>query len=74
LVLVAAALNAEIIFDCRTLQCAVEVCYLQILQKPPLSKAEKHPDFQVTLCIQNVSTNVDYAPIKSEKMLFFAKI
>jgi hypothetical protein len=34
--------------------------------KLPLSGAEKHPDFQVTSCLQNVSTNVDFAYIESE--------
>ena len=38
----------------------------EFLQKSPLSEAEKHPDFQVTLCHQNVSTNVDFAYIESE--------
>jgi len=32
----------------------------------PLSGAEKHPDFQVTLCLRNVSTHVDFAYIESE--------
>ncbi len=35
-------------------------------EKPPLSKAGKHPDFQVTSCHQNVSTNADFAYIESE--------
>jgi hypothetical protein len=26
----------------------------------PLSRAEKHPDFQVTSCLQNVSTNIKF--------------
>jgi len=30
------------------------------------SGAEKHPDFQVTLCLQNVSTNVDFIYTESE--------
>jgi len=34
--------------------------------KSPLSGAEKHTDFQVTLCLQNVTTNVDFAYIESE--------
>jgi hypothetical protein len=38
----------------------------QFLEKPPLSEAKKHPDFQVTLCLQNVTTNADFAYIKSE--------
>jgi hypothetical protein len=38
----------------------------EFFKKSPLSKAEKHPDFQVTSCHQNVSTNVDFAYIKSE--------
>jgi len=32
----------------------------------PLSGAGKHPDFQVTLCRQNVYKNVDFAYIESE--------
>jgi hypothetical protein len=32
----------------------------------PLSGAGKHPDFQVTSCLQNVTTNVDFAYIESE--------
>jgi hypothetical protein len=39
---------------------------LQSSDELPLSKAGKHPDFQVTLCLQNVSTNVDFAYIESE--------
>ena len=34
--------------------------------KPPLSVAKKHPEFQVTLCRHFVTTNVDFAHIKSE--------
>ncbi len=37
-------------------------------EKPLLSGAKKHPDFQVTLCLQNVSTNVDFVYIESEYM------
>jgi len=36
------------------------------LEKSPLSEDEKHPDFQVTLCLQNDTTNVDFAYIESE--------
>jgi len=38
----------------------------EFFEKSPLSEAGKHPDFQVTLCLQNVSTNVDFAYIESE--------
>jgi len=31
-----------------------------------LSEARKHHNFQVTVCLQNVSTNVDFAYIESE--------
>jgi len=37
-----------------------------VTKKSPLSIAEKHPNFQVTSCHQNVSTNVDFAYIESE--------
>jgi hypothetical protein len=36
------------------------------LEKSPLSGAEKHPDFQVTSCHQNDTTNIVFAYIKSE--------
>jgi hypothetical protein len=29
-------------------------------QKPPLSVAEKHPDFQVTVCLRFVTTNINF--------------
>jgi hypothetical protein len=32
----------------------------------PLSRAKKHPDFQVTSCHQNDSTNIDFAYNESE--------
>jgi len=38
----------------------------EFFEKSPLSKAEKHPNFQVTSCHQNVSTNVNFAYIESE--------
>jgi len=38
----------------------------EFFENSPLSEAEKHPDFQVTLCIQNVTTNTDFAYIESE--------
>ena len=38
----------------------------EFFKKSPLSGAQKHPDFQVTLCLQNVSTNVNFAYIESE--------
>jgi len=34
--------------------------------KPPVSDAEKRPDFQVTSCLQNDTTNADFAYIESE--------
>jgi hypothetical protein len=37
-----------------------------LCHKSPLSGAEKYPDFQVTSCLQNVSTNGDFAYIESE--------
>jgi hypothetical protein len=40
-------------------------------KKSPLSGAEKHPDFQVTQCFQNVTTNVDFAYIESEQISIF---
>jgi len=39
---------------------------LQFIEKSPLSGAGKHPDIQVTLCLQNVSTDVNFAYIESE--------
>ena len=45
----------------------------EFLEKSPLSGAGKHRDFQVTLCLQNVSTNVDFAYIESEKMSIFCE-
>jgi hypothetical protein len=38
----------------------------EFFKKSPLSEAGKHPDFQVTSCLQNVTTNGDFADIKSE--------
>jgi len=38
----------------------------EFFEKSPLSAAEKHPDFQVTVFLQNVTTNVDFAYIESE--------
>ena len=38
----------------------------EFFEKSPLSGAGKHPDFQVTSCYHFVSTNVDFAYIKSE--------
>jgi hypothetical protein len=37
----------------------------EFLEKSPLSGVGKHPDFQVTLCLRNVSTDVDFAYIES---------
>jgi hypothetical protein len=36
------------------------------LVKSSYSQAGEHPDFQVTQCLQNDSTDVDFAYIKSE--------
>jgi hypothetical protein len=38
----------------------------EFFKKSPLTGAEKHPDFQVTLCLHFVTTNVDFAYIESE--------
>jgi hypothetical protein len=38
----------------------------EFFKKPPHSGAKKHPDFQVTLCIHFVTTDVDFAYIESE--------
>jgi hypothetical protein len=38
----------------------------EFFEKPPLSRAEKRPDFQVTSCHQNDTTNVDFAYTESE--------
>jgi len=38
----------------------------EFFKKSPLSGAEKHHNFQVTSCHQNVSTNVDFTYTKSE--------
>ena len=38
----------------------------EFFENSPLSGAGKHPDFQVTLCLQNDTTNVDFAYIESE--------
>ena len=35
-------------------------------KKPPHSGVEKYHNFQVTSCLQNVTTSVDFAYIKSE--------
>ena len=35
-------------------------------KKSPLSGAEKHPDFQVTSCLQNDTTDGDFAYTESE--------
>jgi len=32
----------------------------KFFEMSPLSRAGKHPDFQVTLCLQNVSTNLKF--------------
>jgi hypothetical protein len=44
-----------------------------INRKPHFSGAEKHPDFRVTLCGQNDTTNVDFAHIESYKTSIFCK-
>ncbi len=38
----------------------------ELFKKSPLSGAEKHPDFQVTSCHHFVTTNPNFAYIKSE--------
>jgi hypothetical protein len=38
----------------------------ELFEKSLLSGAGKHPNFQVTLCLQNVSTDTDFAYIESE--------
>ena len=38
----------------------------ELFEKPSLSGTGKHPDFQVTSCHQNVTTNTNFARIKSE--------
>ena len=43
-----------------------ELQNVRILQKITSFKSWKNPDFQVTLCLQNVFTNVDFAYIESE--------
>jgi hypothetical protein len=49
--------NAPIFMRCKT---------PEFFEKSPLSKAKKHPDFQVTSCLHFVTTNVDFAYIESE--------
>jgi hypothetical protein len=39
--------------------------------KSPLSGAAKHPDFGVTLCLQNVSINIKFVYLRSEIMPIF---
>jgi hypothetical protein len=39
---------------------------LKIFKKSLLSEVEKHPNFQVTSCHQNDTTNVDFAYVESE--------
>ena len=44
-----------------------ESCKLpKFFNKPPLSGAKKHPDFQVTLWLHFVTTNINFAYIESE--------
>jgi len=38
----------------------------EFLEKSSLSGAEKHPDFPVTSCLQNVTTNVNFTYIEFE--------
>jgi len=38
----------------------------ELFEKSPISGTGKHLDFQVTSCLQNVSTTVDFAQIESE--------
>jgi hypothetical protein len=35
----------------------------EFFEKSPLSEAEKHPDFQVTVCLQNVTTNAKFGDL-----------
>jgi hypothetical protein len=37
----------------------------EFFEKPPLPKAKKHPDFQVTSCHHFVTTNDDFAYVES---------
>jgi hypothetical protein len=39
---------------------------IEFFEISPLLGAKKHPDFQVTLCLHFVTTNVDFAYIESE--------
>jgi hypothetical protein len=44
-----------------------ECCKIpEFFENSPLSGAAKHPDFQVTSCHQNVSTNANFAYIEYE--------
>ncbi len=45
----------------------------EFFEKPPLSGAGKHPDFQVTSCLHFDTTNANFACIESEKMSIFCK-
>jgi len=38
----------------------------ELFKKSPPPEAEKHPDFQVTVCHHFDTTNVDFAYIESE--------
>ena len=38
----------------------------EFLKMSPHSAAKKHPDFQVTLCLQNDTTYANFAYIESE--------
>jgi len=38
----------------------------EYIEKSPLSEPGKHHNFQVTLCLHFVSTNVEFAYVESE--------
>jgi hypothetical protein len=44
---------------------------LEFFEEPPLSKAEKHSNLQVTLCYHFDSTNVKFVYVESEIMQIF---
>jgi hypothetical protein len=46
---------------------------LESVEKLSFSRAEKHPDFQVTLCRQNDTTNSSFAYIRSEIIPIFCE-
>jgi hypothetical protein len=63
--------NAMLIIEELRQHCLNNSIYMrrktpELFEKPPLSKAGKHPDFQVTSCHHFDTTNVDFAYIESE--------